>query len=250
MQHTLIVCAVFKNESHILEEWIQHYLLRGVDHFYLINDNSTDNYNITIDKYKDKVTLYHNDILHGVARRQASIYNKYLRPILNRSKWAMIIDLDEFIYSPTNKNFKDILLENDNASQLQIDWLNFGSNGHISQPLSVVSEFTRRAVFDTSKNYYSFKTIFKPEYLIAIDIHSHKMRGNTKHFKYSDTLPPDLVMNHYSIQSRDYYLNIKIKRNDVNDWTGHSKDIIFFNSWDRNEVEDTRLVQQNKSIHK
>jgi hypothetical protein len=44
------VCAVFKNESHILEEWLLHYIYRGIDHFYLVNDNSTDDYKYIIDK--------------------------------------------------------------------------------------------------------------------------------------------------------------------------------------------------------
>jgi len=35
--------AVFKNESHIMIEWIEHYLSHGVDTIYLINDESTDN---------------------------------------------------------------------------------------------------------------------------------------------------------------------------------------------------------------
>ena len=36
--------AVFKNEAHIMKEWIDHYLFHGVDHIYLINDNSNDKF--------------------------------------------------------------------------------------------------------------------------------------------------------------------------------------------------------------
>ena len=43
--------AVFKNEAHALDEWIQHYLMRGVDHIYLINDFSTDAFKPIIDKW-------------------------------------------------------------------------------------------------------------------------------------------------------------------------------------------------------
>jgi hypothetical protein len=48
---TFVICSVFKNESHILEEWINNYLLHGVDHFYLVNDFSTDNFLSIIEKY-------------------------------------------------------------------------------------------------------------------------------------------------------------------------------------------------------
>ena len=34
--YNFCVCAVFKNESHILEEWLLHYIYRGTEHFYLV----------------------------------------------------------------------------------------------------------------------------------------------------------------------------------------------------------------------
>ena len=37
--HYLSVLAIFKNEGHIINEWLNHYLLEGVDHFYLIDLN-------------------------------------------------------------------------------------------------------------------------------------------------------------------------------------------------------------------
>ena len=39
--YNLSVGALFKNESHALEEWLEHYLYHGADHFYLINDGSS-----------------------------------------------------------------------------------------------------------------------------------------------------------------------------------------------------------------
>ena len=34
-KYFLSVLSVFKNESHILEEWLNHYINEGVEHFYL-----------------------------------------------------------------------------------------------------------------------------------------------------------------------------------------------------------------------
>ena len=42
-KYKLSVGGVFKNEAHSIKEWIDHYLFHGADHFYLINDGSTDN---------------------------------------------------------------------------------------------------------------------------------------------------------------------------------------------------------------
>ena len=43
-KYNLSLIAIFKNESHILKEWIEHYINEGVDKFYLIDNGSTDNY--------------------------------------------------------------------------------------------------------------------------------------------------------------------------------------------------------------
>ena len=37
-KYYLSVGAMFKNESHILKEWLDHYLREGVDMFLLINN--------------------------------------------------------------------------------------------------------------------------------------------------------------------------------------------------------------------
>ena len=34
MTYNLIVCGMFKNESHVLREWLEHYLYHGADHFF------------------------------------------------------------------------------------------------------------------------------------------------------------------------------------------------------------------------
>ena len=38
----LSVLAIFKNETMNLKIWIEHYLWQGVEHFYLIDNNSDD----------------------------------------------------------------------------------------------------------------------------------------------------------------------------------------------------------------
>ena len=44
MKNFLCLICRFKNERHILFEFINHYLLEGIDQIILINDNSNDNY--------------------------------------------------------------------------------------------------------------------------------------------------------------------------------------------------------------
>ena len=95
LKYRLAVGAIFKNESHILEEWITHYLKEGVEHFFLINNGSTDTFMDTINKYSYCVTLFNDDKRHA----QAELYNKYVMPQKDKTEWVIVCDLDEFIYS-------------------------------------------------------------------------------------------------------------------------------------------------------
>lgn len=247
--YTIIICAIFKNESHILYEWINHYLTIGIDHIFLINDNSTDDYKSIYEFFSKNVTLFHNDICTNDTNRQQMIYDKYLKPILYQSKWVGIVDLDEFLYSPTNISIKDILNKYDKYSQITIDWLHFGSNEHIYQPISVISGFLKRANYDRSQMYYSYKSIFKTDNFINFGIHKHNVNGISYNLLYNDSDYPDLVINHYNLQSKDFYLNVKGVRGDVNNWLPSQnikREIELFNKYDINVVYDINLYKLNK----
>ena len=57
MNFVLAIVAMFKNESSILESWIEHYIKEGVQHFYLIDNGSTDDYQKILNPYMDIITL-------------------------------------------------------------------------------------------------------------------------------------------------------------------------------------------------
>jgi hypothetical protein len=178
------ICAVFKNESHILEEWLLHYIYHGVEHFYLVNDNSNDDFLSIIQKYSSYITLFHNQIQTKVVGRQPMIYEKFFRPILNDSKLFAILVLDEFLYSPKYIHLPTVFERYDIYSQIRINWLHFGSSDHLYQPQSVVEGFLKRAVIDSKKPYFSYKTVFKGRSLIEFNVHSQMVNGNEIYLQY------------------------------------------------------------------
>jgi glycosyltransferase involved in cell wall biosynthesis len=241
----LIVCAIFKDEAHILYEWICHYLARGVSRVYLVNDFSTDNFADITNTFGDSVVVMHNDIVTNDAGRQMMICEKYFRPILMTSKWVALVDLDEFLYSPETVDLNSVLDRHDNHNQVLVDWLHFGSSGHVYQPQSVVEGFRMRAHLDTTKPYYSYKSIFKGNSLVKFKVHSHEVTGTTHHEHSA------LLINHYTIQSLNFFMTVKATRGDVNNHfplTGARRDRAYFDSYDINVVEDRRLSDQNKEI--
>lgn len=246
----LAIGAVFKNETHIMIEWIEHYLYHGVDKIYLINDHSTD----FIEEIKklyinnDKINFIDSDVDSGPYCRQIDIYNKYLTEIKNYD-WFGIFDLDEFLYSPKYINFKDALQQiPTNVNQIHVNWVTFGSNNHVLQPISVVEGFRKRISDIGNVNFLSHKSLFRPSYLNSIDIHTHHVEGISENFSFTqNNANPLFLLNHYVIQSQAFFNAVKSKRGDVNKIVSTQfRDMNYFNKYNHNDVIDDCLYEQNK----
>ena len=244
--HFLSVLSVFKNESHIFEEWITHYLNEGVDHFYLIDNESTDEYLDILYKYFNKISLIKN--VHPSP--QPSCYTALIPNI--QSEWTLICDLDEFIYSKNGYDtIRDFLYDKGYADeeierkqdfrqhafkQIIIPSVDFISDGIIKQPKSVIQGFTQR-IADVEKQlkFTLTKSIIctSTNDIIECGVHNHTVMGRTvngnltKSLKYPHNLKANeifrsadnkllnetyLKCNHYRFQSKEYFFNIKEKR--------------------------------------
>lgn len=249
----LAIGAVFKNESHIMIEWIEHYLYHGVSDIYLINDHSTDNYEYVKNYYinNDHVVFFDSDVESGPYQRQIDIYNKYLLPIITNYTWFGIFDLDEFLYAPNYNNITDaLLLVPDNINQIHINWVTFGSNYLIKQPVSAVESFTKRIIDIADPAFKSHKSIVKTTHLNALDIHTHHVSGKCENYSYiKNPSDPLLLLNHYVIQSKSFFDHVKAKRGDVNKIVGADfRNDDYFYRYDKNDVDDTQLYKQNQTL--
>lgn len=59
LKYRISLCLIFKNEAPFLKEWLDYHLTVGIDHFYLYNNNSDDNFKDILQPYIEKglVTL-------------------------------------------------------------------------------------------------------------------------------------------------------------------------------------------------
>lgn len=258
----LSVYAIFKNEGEIFKEWLEHYLSQGVDHFYLIDNGSTDNYKDIIKPFMDCITLIFDD--ERGDKTQSNIYNRHILPVLPESKWVIGIDMDEFIYTKNGTIASNLKNLDDNIGQILIPWKYFGSSGHEYQPSSVVDSFVyrRKAPFTAFT-----KIICKCEALEQIGIHSCSLKdgyitidplmNKLENIVASDfqtlEVTEDLIcdskfcMNHYMIQSLDWFRRIKMTRGSTNFSSNHRNEE-YFKEWDYNDVLDDELAckkQQN-----
>lgn len=238
---SLCLVAIFKNESHIMNEYIKHYMNQGVDHFFLIDNGSDDN-------YLDVLKNFNNITLEINSNRpfQVDHYNNYFLNKCKNYDWVIVCDLDEFIYARINfKTIKEYLNSLENSiSQVFIPWKIFGSSGFNTdkkQPDSVIDNFTKRINYDKDSNFqgviiengkYSFtKCIVRTKYLKRFNIHSHEttnknyigadnnrsIHNNESFYKINETILSNsfLHLNHYAIQSYEWFMRIKATRGDA-----------------------------------
>ena len=256
--YELSLFAIFKNEGHIIKEWIEHYLSEGVEHFWLIDNGSTDEYEDQIKPYMDRVTLFKDSTKH----QQIALYDKYVLPKINETKWIIGCDLDEFIWS-TKGTLKDTLktLDSD-VGVIHIPWEQYGSSGLIEQPEKVIPSFLhrRRGTF-----YVETKCIVRTDVIQSLGIHYFELGNDCKivnsrfeediygNHTFSE-ISEEIIKNakirlaHYQVQSRNWYTNVKMTRGDVNiPSSENARDDAYFKERDTNDIFDDSLYQKKKN---
>lgn len=243
MLYQLSVGCLFKNESHAMKEWLEHYILHGVDHFYLINDDSNDDCQSILQPSIDagRVTLF-NTRWHQYLGRQRDMYNHYILPRLPETQWLLMVDMDEFVYSRQHVDLKMILQHCLHLGQIQIYDVLFGSNGHITQPTSIIKGFTMRE--RQPRNYLKYFVNCDFQFT-SLNVH-HATFANKEDelHKFIQLGHDDFTINHYCCQSLDFWQTIKMTRGDSDFY--RARTLEDFHLVDKNEVEDLTLMLQNK----
>ena len=252
-KYELAIGALFKNESDSILEWIAHYIYHGVEHFYLINDASTDNTVAIIQPYIDAglVTLFDAKCPYYLGRQRA-MYNQYLLPILDahETQWLMISDMDEYVWSQESRDLKHVFRMCKHLAQVQYNHTLFGSNGHIRQPSGgLVRNFTRRSRDRPTQHIQNYKYTVNSDFRFSsLNIH-HATSVDPEHMKEAFFLhvrDPWILMNHYSCQSWDFWNEVKCTRGDGDHYLVRDEEQ--FRRSDINEVEDLELWEQNIDI--
>lgn len=270
MKYQLVIGAIFKNEADVLEEWVRHHLNRGVEHIYLINDYSQDNYAEVLEPYieKGKISLYNNTLDNFYYGRQAELYNRYFKKVIEEANWISIIDIDEFLWSPHEKNLAS-LLENFSNTKIEgiIVWsLVFGGDNIIKQPKNIIKSFIKRQNVEKKlkmmnldkskaqeylfKKFY-YKQIVSTRNLIKFGVHTHLYKDFDKSTLFLD--PYDVTnnlfrINHYKTQSKEKW-DKKMNQTDVN-WIDPVKlsDIEPFREHEYN-LDIKNIMQANNYIN-
>jgi len=224
MKYYLSVLAQFKNETFNLKLWLDHHLWQGVQHFYLIDNNSNDNPLSILQEYIDKgiVSYFYRPKKFSQVENYREIFGKY---IWFKSYWLAVIDLDEFLFG-TDQRFVKKIKNLEYFNVIYCNWFVYGTSGCINQPDDIrISNIHRMQTMDPINTKYIFKTrsIVHPSQLwihwLLYPMSNIPIKSGAK-IRNANKL---LRLNHYVCQSQEFFFKVKSRRGDAtqpgNKWT-------------------------------
>lgn len=262
-KHSLSVCAIIKDEGPYLEEWIEFHKLIGVDHFYIYDNDSTDNTCNILDRYIHSNTVTY---IFWPDKGQIDAYNDCLTKFGQESNWIAFIDIDEFIFGTQKDDLREILKDYQAYPALGINWICFGSNGHKEKQEGLVIErFTKRSPLKFGPNRH-VKMIVQPGEILSAGLTPHyfKYKNNqyavTENFEKIDSSKNNcgsltdvhssnkIRINHYLVKSAEEFEQ-KLKKGRVKVTTVKDKiDYNYFNDHDKNDEEDLSILRFCKKL--
>ena len=208
---SLCLTVRFKNERHIMYEFINHYLEEGVDRFILIDDNSDDNYLELNKEWMGNLIESKKIIIKKGTIGQEKEYNLHLKEI-KQFDWLILCDMDEFFFSvPNNTTLKCLL--NDELSMydyIRIPWKLFKHDCY-KQPKSVINDNirTHETSIDPTSPSKGYKNIIRTNVIIGIDIHVCHVKKNSKVLILNECHNNLIQNNHYRTQSEEFLRGVK-----------------------------------------
>lgn len=232
-KYEVAIGMVFQNEASYLKEWIEFHKLVGVQHFYLYNNNSTDNYLEVLQEYVERGEVEltewptHNNTWHAWCFvSQPKIYLDAVNKARGVAKWLAIVDSDEFLFPSTeqtlikclDRHFKD-------AVGVYVNWQLFGTSSvpRVSENKLMIESLVMKAP-QNYKGNRDCKSIFRPEFVKDCSCpHYMKYQKGFKHVNgkgdptgianvgvFVDTIR----INHYWCRDEHFLYNEKIPRYD------------------------------------
>lgn len=229
--YQLTVCAIFQDDAKWLPEWIEFHEKQGVEHFYLYNNGSTDDYKNILKPYIDHGLVELIDWMkpsHNIADFtgiQCGAYDHCLKSIAQEAKWCAIIDTDEFLFAVDGRPLPEMLREYDAYSGVIVNWCCYGTSGidKIPENQKMIETLLLRAPLNFTDNHF-VKSIVKPKDVSVCDCpHYCKYKIGKRSVTENKTLAGaamrtkqvsvnKLRINHYWARDLDFFYNVKINR--------------------------------------
>ena len=249
IKYNLAACLRFKNEAYYLREWIEFHRRIGIEHFYLYNNNSTDDFRDVIAPYVEQKLVTLHDWSEVPASPGADLH--CITRYRDEARWIAFLDADEFLLPVGKTSLTELLRKFEDFPALAVNWIYFGSNGHLKRPHGgVLENYTKRSAVPNRH----VKSIVNPRKVIKYG-NSHywfysraALPVNTQvtpvYGSFSEPAVADVLrINHYYSKSREEFLAKAVMKSWV-DSEGSRFPSRTVDAWNRiasdnNDVEDT-----------
>lgn len=253
-KYTVAVCAIFKNEGVFMKEWLEYHLLIGVEHFYLYNNFSEDNYQEILAPYikKGVVTLTEWPIQFG----QSLAYKDCFQKAKEETQWIAYIDLDEFICPRYELDIRNWIKKYNRYPTVYINWKQFGTSGRLQHDNNqlVIEQYTScwpllansgKSLVNTNYTFQKFEPhLFYPEIkILGIKTTILPVNEFKKFIHYWIMRSPkrkesEIQINHYYNRSYAQYIYKTYQRGDSNS-AGSQKAREIPGAFERSETQNT-----------
>lgn len=219
-RYYLTATAIFRDEANYLKEWIEYHTLLGVEHFYLYNNLSIDDYQTILQPYIDSGLVelqdwpYENDENNSWAKIQKECYRNAIDQCKDETKWLFIFDTDEFFVPADHDTISSLIAseevkkKNKKVARYQFGWVLFGTSGVAKVPSDRL--MIEMLTLNQGKENIMYKSIVRPKYVgDKINPHAVSLSDNMKFKK----IPLSTAqINHYILRDLDFLLNVKLPR--------------------------------------
>jgi len=263
----LSIVAMFQNEAPYLKEWIEYHKILGVEHFYLFNNLSKDNYMPVLKPYieKGEVELfdwpYKIEGLTDFLRCQSAVYSRIAWK--EETHWLGIIDIDEFIVPAQTYLLTDFLHEYEDFSALFINWQVFGTSKVEKVPKNKlqIEMLTWKAYEKMWMNRLG-KTIVKPaDVLHVANSHVCNLKPGCIYVNENRAILPSdmkarsknihvekIQINHYWTRDQQYFRDVKLKLR--SEKGGQTPQEVFYAKNQTNKIKDERILKYLPALRK
>lgn len=220
-KHLLSFVSNFKDENPYLKEWLDYHIKVGVDHFYLFNqDGSEESWDIvrpymeqgiaTVHDWTDFDPKYEGPTFFFQKNRNHMGYTHAAANYRDETQWLLKIDIDEFLFkTDENQPIQLWLKEVDtiNTKAIRVPRIDFGSNNLEKQPEGgVLENYLRREA--GASNY---KDMANTNFLDDNKRCNSSHRWSYRWFSGGKIIEPhptdSLRINHYYTKSKEEYFN-------------------------------------------
>ena len=220
-KHFLTFATNFKNENPYLKTWIDYHLKVGVDHFYLYDQDGSEEAKNILKPYEEKGQVTRHPWTHLDGTKYDGATKWYQRNknhmgfahaaknYRNEFQWLMKIDVDEFLYPLEDKMSLIDWLKTVDVKKIKgvkVPRINFGNNNHDTTPTEpILKAYTKR-----ENDYSDHKDLGNGDFLSSNRFAYSAHWWHYKYFKSGSILKEhDEIgwrINHYYTKSLEEYM--------------------------------------------